>query len=265
MSAGPPDTPDLEHDELTVVEVLGEASNLTVRARVGADGAAVYKPVSGERPLHDFPPGSLARREVAAYRVSALGGWDLVPRTVLRGGPLGPGAVQRWVDQVAGEEELPAGGLVAVVGPEELERGWLPVLRARTEDGRPLLVVHADDPVLRSVTVLDAVLNNADRKASHLLRDRAGRIWGIDHGLCLHEEDKLRTVFWGWAGEPVPEQELDRLGRLRTALADGPGPWVGLLTASEFQALVLRVESLLESGRHPAPPEDRYPLPWPLW
>src|SRR5690606_9662962 len=126
VSAGPPDTPDLEHDELTVVEVLGEASNLTVRARVGADGAAVYKPVSGERPLHDFPPGSLARREVAAYRVSALGGWDLVPRTVLRGGPLGPGAVQRWVDQVAGEEELPAGGLVAVVGPEELERGWLP-------------------------------------------------------------------------------------------------------------------------------------------
>src|SRR5690606_34022823 len=181
-----PDPPDLEHGLLTVEEVLGDASNLTVRVAVDGAGHAVYKPVSGERPLHDFPLGSLARREVAAYRVSALGGWDLVPRTVLRDGPLGPGALQQWVDRAPGGEDLPAGGLVAVVPPEELEPGWLPVVGARTEDGRPLLVVHADDPVLRSVTVLDAVLNNADRKASHLLRDASGRLWGIDHGLCLH-------------------------------------------------------------------------------
>lgn len=259
-----PEPPDLEHGVLTVEEVLGDASNLTVRVAVGGSGRAVYKPVSGERPLHDFPVGSLARREVAAYRVSALGGWDLVPRTVLRDGPLGPGALQEWVDLAPGEDELPAGGLVTVVTPEDLERGWLPVVEARTEDGRPLVVVHADDPVLRSVTVLDAVLNNADRKASHLLRDTTGRLWGIDHGLCLHEEDKLRTVFWGWAGEPLPDPELERLERLRAALG-GPDDWDGLLTASELAALGERVDRLLAEGRHPWPPRDRYPLPWPLW
>lgn len=259
-----PDPPDLEHGLLTVEEVLGDASNLTVRVAVDGAGHAVYKPVSGERPLHDFPLGSLARREVAAYRVSALGGWDLVPRTVLRDGPLGPGALQQWVDRAPGEEDLPAGGLVAVVPPEELEPGWLPVVGARTEDGRPLLVVHADDPVLRSVTVLDAVLNNADRKASHLLRDASGRLWGIDHGLCLHEEDKLRTVFWRWAGDPLPEPELARLRRLRAALG-GPADWEGLLTPAEHRALVERVDRLLADGRHPLPPRDRYPLPWPLW
>jgi uncharacterized repeat protein (TIGR03843 family) len=263
VTAGPAEHPDLEHAPLTVEEVIHDASNLTVRVRVGTGGAAVYKPVAGERPLHDFPLGSLAGREVAAYRLSRLGGWDLVPLTLLREGPLGPGAVQAWVDQ-SEAEPVPASGLVDIVAPGEVRPGWLPVAQARGEDGRPLLVVHADDPVLRSVTVLDAVLNNADRKASHLLRDRSGRLWGIDHGLCLHGEDKLRTVFWGWAGEPLPDADVQRLGRLRAGLG-GSSRWDGLLTGPEVRALARRVDVLLETGRHPEPPSDRYPLPWPLW
>lgn len=263
MSGGPDERPDLEHAPLTVEEVLHDASNLTVRVRVGTAGTAVYKPVAGERPLHDFPLGSLAGREVAAYRLSHLGGWDLVPTTLLREGPLGPGAVQAWVDQPE-DEQVPASGLVDIVAPGEVGPGWLPVVQARGEDGRPLLVVHADDPVLRSVTVLDAVLNNADRKASHLLRDRSGRLWGIDHGLCLHEEDKLRTVFWGWAGERLPEADVQRLERLREALT-GESLQEGLLTEPEARALARRIDTLLGTGRHPLPPRDRYPLPWPLW
>ncbi|GAA5163108.1 SCO1664 family protein [Ornithinimicrobium tianjinense] len=259
----------LRRSAIQPVGVLREASNVTVLVDLlEPDGTptgrrAVYKPVQGERPLADFPPRTLAAREVAAYLISEIGGWGLVPPTVLRDGPLGPGSVQLWVDVHEGHR--PAGGLVDVVRPEEVEDGgWLPVVEATDEDGRPLVVVHADDARLRSLAVLDAVLDNADRKAAHVGVE-GDRLWGFDHGLCLNVHPKLRTVLWGWAGEDLGETETARVQRVLAALADGSSGMEELLSPSETSALRLRLERLVADPRLPLPPGDRYPLPWPLW
>lgn len=266
----------LRESTLVPEGVLRDASNLTLRVVLepgegpapgaGRPHRAVYKPVRGERPLHDFPTGTLAGREVAAYRISAAGGWDLVPPTVLRDGPLGPGSVQWWVE--ADEEPLAGAGLVDVVRPEDLEPGWLPVVGAEGARGEPVVVVHADDPAAASLAVLDCVLNNADRKGGHLLLDAGGRLWGIDHGITFHRQDKLRTVLWGWAGDPLPEGERDRLDRMEQLLAPGGdlrAELADLISALEVAALLSRVRRLLAEGTYPFPPSHRYPLPWPLW
>lgn len=251
---------------------LTAASNITLGARISGV-PVVYKPKSGERPLHDFPAGTLADREIAAHRVARTGGWDVIPATELRDGPLGPGSAQRWVEHseasAVGDEAL------QLVSPTQVPAGWIPVVAAETEDGEQVLVVHPDDPALRSIAVLDEVLNNADRKASHLLRAPDGRWWAIDNGLSLHAEDKLRTVLWGWAGDPYSDEDLSRLRALHSVLEgadDGSGAGAlaelltsELLTCEEVDALGARVESMLARGTHTEIAVDRYPLPWPLW
>lgn len=277
--------PGLSDDEAlavlrgTVLEPLGvltQASNLTLLVELREqDGGltghrAVYKPVRGERPLRDFPPGSLGAREAAAYLVSRAGGFDVVPPTVLRDGPLGPGSVQWWVDQEPERLADPSGGLVEVLTPDQLGPGWLAVVSGEDEDGGEVVVAHADDPGLRRMAVLDVLLNNADRKAAHLTLDPRGRLRGFDHGLCLHVDDKLRTVLWGWAGQPLVEEELELVDRLRAAMDPGAEGGAGaalldLLDPAEVEALRDRAQVLLATGRFPRPPGDRYPLPWPLW
>lgn len=299
--SAPAHVPDLSDDEAleilstAVLEPVGrltQASNLTLLAELhDAAGEltghrAVYKPVRGERPLHDFPPGTLAAREAAAYLVSRFGGFDLVPPTILRDGPLGVGSVQWWVEQEPERLVDPSGGLVEVLDPSELGPGWLPVVNGEGEDGREVVVVHADDARLRRMAVLDVLLNNADRKAAHLTLDAAGRLRGFDHGVSLHVDDKLRTVLWGWAGQPLDPEELALVEQLVEALSGAGeavtvqprGAGVGgedgtaeralledLLATAEVDALLARAQALLESGTFPTPPEARYPLPWPLW
>lgn len=243
-----------------------EASNATLLATVRRgerSAACVYKPVAGERPLWDFPDGTLAAREVAAYEVSAAAGFDVVPPTVLRDGPLGPGSVQLWVDHPA--DRAPGAGLVDVVAPGDVRAGWIPVLQAYDADGDPVVLVHADDPRLAVVAVFDAVVNNADRKAGHVLVDDAGRVRGVDHGLTFHVEDKLRTVLWGWAGRPLPDDARARLEGLRTALADGTlaGRLAALLDRDELVALTRRTADLLDTGTLPRPGAGRPLIPWP--
>ena len=272
------------------IGVLTQASNLTLLVDL-LDGAgeetghrAVHKPARGERPLHDFPPGSLAAREAAAYVISRVGGFDLVPPTVLRDGPLGRGSLQLWVEQEPERLADPAAGLVDVMASEELPPGWRAVVSGEAEDGAAVLVAHADDPALRTMATLDVVLNNADRKAAHLTLDTRSRLRGFDHGLALHEDDKLRTVLWGFAGEPVAPDDLARLERLTAALdrvgatpsptghhpeepvPAGDAARLGeLLSVPEVAALRRRVANLLAAGVLPMPPQERYPLPWPLW
>lgn len=254
----------LRDGELELLGAHPRASNLAVLAEVVTDQRripVIYKPVAGERPLWDFPDGTLAGREVATYVVSRLGGFDLVPETVLRDGPLGPGAVQRWV----GEQPVTAPSPITVTDPDEVPTGYLTVLHGEDEVGDPVVVSHPDSAPLRSLAVLDAVLNNSDRKGSHVL-DRDGATLGIDHGVCLHAEPKLRTVLWGWAGEPIADADLDRLRRLAEAIApgtDGEAELDELLTISEVAALRERVEALLSSGRHPQPSGDWPSVPWP--
>jgi uncharacterized repeat protein (TIGR03843 family) len=268
-----PETPENDLDDATVREVLTEgtleirgrltdASNLTLLATAALDGVeveCVYKPIRGERPLWDFPDGTLADREVAARRIAEYAGWDCVPLTILRGGPYGTGMVQRWVDQ---PEDMPE--LVDLVPAKRVPKGWLPVMRAVDMDGSDVAVVHADQDKLKLLAGFDVVVNNADRKGSHILRTPDGRVLGVDHGLCFHTDDKLRTILWGWAGTALPDSVTNGLARLATGMSGELREEMGdFLTTSEVDMLALRIDYLQMDPVYPMPPRGRSPVPWP--
>ncbi len=251
----------LEKGALAVRGRLVQASNATLLAVVALDGleaACVYKPVAGERPLWDFPNGTLAARERAAYLVSEATGWAVVPPTVLREGPFGYGMCQLWVDPDPEVE------LVDVVPRGTLPPDWLPVLDALGGGGRPVTLGHADDARLRRMSVLDAVINNADRKGGHVLPMPDGHVYGVDHGVSFHAEDKLRTVLGGWAGEELDDESVEMLRRLECDL-DGPlgASLAELLTPVEVACTSARVRRLLQTRRHPLPAEGWPAIPWP--
>ncbi|WP_026876193.1 SCO1664 family protein [Jiangella gansuensis] len=261
----------LRDGELTVEGRLVVASNLTLVGQVSHGEQTVrcvYKPIRGEQPLWDFPDGTLAAREVAAYELSRAAGWHVVPPTVFRpDGPFGPGMCQAWMEQPS----APAPSWVDVVAPGAAGEGWLPILHAVDGDGDPVVLVHADDPGLRRLALFDAVVNNADRKGGHVLAaDPAvasglAAIVGVDHGVCFNVEPKLRTVLWGWAGEPITAGERAELESVRTLL-DGPlgATLGGLLDDDEVAATAQRVDVLLARGALPSP-EGRMPVPWPVF
>ena len=187
--------------------------------------------MAGERPLWDFPDGNLAQREYAAYRISELGKFFLVPPTVLRDGPFGLGMVQQWIDI---DESI------------DLAEFY------RTDDAR-----------LRSMALFDAVINNTDRKIGHLLPSADGQLRGCDHGVTFHEEDKLRTVLWQWADKPLSDAEKMQLNELRDGLIQEPGEVQALITEREYEALLQRIERLLETESFPTPSDEWPAVPWP--
>jgi len=221
---------------------LVEASNTTLLVAVHGDvpgrgatvAAAVYKPVRGERPLWDFPDGTLAHREVAAFAVSAASGWDVVPPTVFRErAPAGPGMLQLWVDV--------------------------------RDDVDVVELVRAADPRLRRIALFDAVVNNADRKAGHLLARADGTIQGVDHGVTFAREPKLRTVLWGWRGTRIADRELETLALLRRALPRLQPQLEVHLPAEELTATLERADELLRTRRFPQPHPDWPAIPWPWY
>ncbi|MQA97284.1 MAG: SCO1664 family protein [Streptosporangiales bacterium] len=227
----------LREGRLTVEGRLVDASNATLYCTVELDGMSancVYKPIAGERPLWDFPDGTLAGREVAAYAVSHALGWEVVPPTVHRDGPFGPGMCQLWIHADTGVDLL------------ELAR----------DEG------HAG---LRRMAIFDAVVNNSDRKIGHLLPTPGGHLYGCDHGVCFSVDYKLRTVLWQWQGESLPEDTIADLRRLRRALESGPlaEELRTHVTEREVWAARRRVELLVEHGIHPYPSEDWPSVPWP--
>ena len=196
---------------------------------------AVYKPRQGEQPLWDFPPDSLSKREVAAYLVSQASGWGLVPATVLREtGPFGPGSLQRFIEH----------------DPEVHYFTFTEQTRSQ----------------LSPVALFDVLINNADRKGGHILLDGDNKIWLIDHGLCFHEEDKIRTVIWDFAGQTIPDELLNALKKIKQALDDPNGLYTDLavhLSLAELTALRSRCEQLIADGVFPFPPSDRRAFPYP--
>lgn len=221
-----------------ITEVLGHlpyASNATLLARTADDELVVYKPEQGERPLWDFPPGTLAAREVLAFEISAAAGLEVVPETVLAAGPYGAGSVQRFINE------------------------------DRTFDPAPL--INSGDRGLWSIAVLDLIINNADRKAGHILRDAdTEALWSIDHGVSFHDEAKLRTVLWVFSGCRLPLIMREAVERLEAELpAVLSGAAATQLSSREVEALVKRVESLRSRPIHPHPPADRPAVPWPLY
>lgn len=214
-------------------------SNYTFLAHLDYEGGrlpVVYKPVRGETPLYDFPPNTLSKREAAAFTFSELLGWNLVPPTVFRRkGPLGRGSVQFFLQH----------------DPEHHYFNFSKDERQR----------------LRPFALFDLLINNADRKGGHLLRDADGGLWGIDHGVCFHTDDKLRTVIWDFAGEPLPESLLADVERAAGELArldsEGRKSLLVLLRPAEINAVVRRAKRLLASPVFPAPPHGRRSFPWP--
>lgn len=256
VRAVPADLPeDGTAPPLSVVGRLVQASNGTYLVDVHlAEGAlrSVYKPVTGERPLWDFPSGTLAAREVAAYRLSREAGFHVVPQTVLvADGPAGRGSLQRWVDHEGPD-------LVDVVTPMHLADGWHAVLEGVDEHRRRVVLAHADSPALRRLALFDVLVNNADRKGAHVLAWE-GRALGVDQGLCFHEEYKLRTVLWGWADQPLTAEEVD----LVRAAAGARDCLATLLSDAEIAAFHARCEQVLADGRFPAPSDTWPAIPWP--
>jgi len=227
----------LAEGELTVLGRLADASNATLYCEITAGetaAACVYKPVAGERPLWDFPDGTLAGRELAAFALSQQAGWDLVPPTVYRDGPYGPGMCQLWID-------------------------------ADTSIDLVALARRGDHQGLREMAVFDAVINNADRKIGHLLPVPDGRLYGCDHGVCFGVEYKLRTVLWQWRGKPIPKRAIEALSRLQDSLSGGKlaADLACWLTPAELTATRNRVDLLLQHRVHPMPPADWPAIPWP--
>jgi uncharacterized repeat protein (TIGR03843 family) len=226
----------LEQGEIELKGRFMYGSNFTFLVNVtyaGEQIPAVYKPMRGEQLLWDFPEASLAGREVAAYLVSQALGFGFVPLTILRDGPFGPGSLQQYIDH----------------NPNLHYFTFKPADRAR----------------LRPVTLFDLLVNNADRKGGHiLLQKRTRKLYLIDHGLCFHEEDKLRTVIWDFAGEVIPPELITALKTFRNLLSLGLAAELGqYLTPGELTAFEKRLEALLANPIFPAPPEDRRPFPYP--
>ena len=233
------------------------ASNATFLAEF--DGReVVYKPVAGERPLWDFPEGTLADREVSAYLLSETTGWDLVPPTWWGEGPHGPGMVQEW-QHVDSDTEA-----VTLVRSGEAPPGWLEVVEGLDELDRPVTLVHEDSLALRRLAVYDVLANNADRKGGHVLAMPGGHRYGVDHGVAFHHEAKLRTVLWGWAGTPLTAEETQVVETVLKAVRGELGERLaGHLAEHEIDALERRTERLLASGELPGPSGTWPAIPWP--
>ncbi len=217
------------------IEVKGRlpwSSNYTFLVELCLDGQigqAVYKPVRGERPLWDYPPG-LFKREIGAYIVSEHLGFGLVPETVAREGPLGMGSLQRFV-------------------PADFSEHYFTLLE------RPQ---HHE--ALKTICLFDMVINNGDRKSGHCLLAEDGRIWAVDHGLCLHVDRKLRTVIWDFGGQPIPDDQLERVARLAS---DPPSELTQFVSDAEIEALAVRAAAIVRRRSFPKPGLAR-DYPWPL-
>jgi uncharacterized repeat protein (TIGR03843 family) len=227
----------LTNGELVVTGRLVDASNATLYATSNLNEqsiACIYKPIAGERPLWDFADGCLAHREYAAFLVSEHLGFNLVPLTILREGPYGYGMVQQWIDI---DESIDLGKFFAT-----------------------------DHPHLRAMALFDAIINNTDRKIGHLLPVDDKTVFGCDHGVTFHSDDKLRTVLWQWADEPFTPEEIELLQKAQLELAGQLGELLApLLTDLEIAQTVRRVSELLNSGRFPLPNPDWPAVPWPAF
>lgn len=257
-----PDEPDLAWatGSMTVLGRVASASNGTFLVDVtDADGQThrcIHKPVIGERPLWDFPTGTLAEREVAAARMSVRAGFDVVPPTTLVEGPLGLGMLQRFI--AAG----PLRDWVRVDAPGATPPGWFAVLQGVDAEGDDVVLAHADRPELRRIALFDAIINNSDRKGYHLLPEDTGagaHVWGVDHGVTWHTDDKLRTIIWGWAGADLTDAER-ALVAAADAVVDGLND---LITVDEVAAAHRRCARLLTTGVFPEATDDWPAIPWP--
>ena len=225
------DTDDkiFETGELEIIGRLVDASNASLLCKLPNELKVIYKPIAGERPLWDFPDGNLASREVAAFYISEVGEFDVVPKTVLREGPFGIGAIQQWIET--------------------------------SEAADVIAMAQSEDPQIRNLALFDIVINNADRKFGHVLITPDGQIFGCDHGVSFHEENKLRTVIWQFAEQKLTSEEIAKLKELISKI--DLNHLAKFLSAEEIAAFLQRVQGLIEDGRFSSPNPNWPAVPWP--
>lgn len=226
----------LSQGSMTVTGRLVDASNATLFGTIAYEDEAmdvIYKPIAGERPLWDFPDGTLADREYAAFLFSNLAGFDCVPPTILREGPAGLGMVQLWIDV---DESV---DLAQFFG--------------------------SDEGSLRNLAIFDACINNTDRKIGHLLPEESGHLFACDHGVTFHVDDKLRTVLWQWAGDALTQAEIGNLKRIAHVVRSNEELFTSHITKDEFAALLMRIERLVSEGVMPLPSDEWPAIPWPAY
>lgn len=258
-STHPALTAELTDGELEITGRLLQASNATFLCDLTTSEdtvQCVYKPLDGERPLWDFPDRTLGLREVAAYEVSRIGGFDCVPVTVFVDGPLGPGSLQAWVEVEDAESER---WVDLVASSDVPDQGWFTCVDGLDAGDRAVSVIHADRPALRMLAVFDVLINNADRKGGHILGS-VGRVFGVDHGISFHPDPKLRTLLWGWAGSELSDPELRAVRQARDL---APAQLGELLSESDIAAMVRRADLLLKRQRFPRPRGEWPAIPWP--
>lgn len=217
---------------LKIIGRLVDASNATLQAVIEDSDPlikVIYKPIAGERPLWDFEDGNLASRELSAFIVSDVAGFEIVPFTTLRDGPFGMGMVQQWIE-VDNKVDV-------------IEFG------------------QSENPQLKRLALFDAVINNTDRKFGHLLLDQSGKLYGCDHGVAFHKENKLRTVLWQFAGINFDQDEINLLGALLKI--DWREKLSTYITDEEIQALYVRIQNLISDGKFPEPSQNWPAVPWP--
>lgn len=246
------------------IEVRGqisEASNATFFCVDPASGKEyVYKPVRGERPLWDFSDQTLTGREIAASELDKLLNWNLIPLTQwVFDGPFGEGMIQEWIPEI--DTDRP----VNLFSPNSIPPNWINVLQGQTQNGDLVVLAHADNEPLKKLALFDAVANNADRKAGHILAVSTERFFGIDHGVCFHEENKLRTVIWGWAGTSIAPELVANLKTCASVLANDYEPIDMWLSTAESSALRARLENLITTELYPLPSPNWPAIPWPVF
>lgn len=225
------DTDDkiFESGELEIIGRLVDASNASLLCKLPNELKVIYKPIAGERPLWDFPDGNLASREVAAFYISEVGEFSVVPKTVLREGPFGIGAIQQWIET--------------------------------SESADVIAMAQSDNPQIRNLALFDIVINNADRKFGHILITPDEQIFGCDHGVSLHEENKLRTVIWQFAEQKLT---LEEIAKLKDLLSTVDLKYLAqFLSTEEIEAFLRRVRNLIEDGRFSSPNPNWPAVPWP--
>lgn len=248
--------------DIEIQGLIPESSNGALKAVLRKDEeeiSVIIKPTTLIRPLWDFPEKDLNNRELATFELSEQLKLNFVPVSIKRNIPkIGDCLIQEWIDEVDNQ-------LIIVRSEGEIPKHYKKVINGYDELNKLVSLAHDDDKELRKIAIFDLIINNADRKGGHILKDKNGKVWIIDHGVTWHQESKLRTILWGWIGEKFENDDLKLLEKAQIEISNWIENRSNLLSIEEMKEAINRIEVVLEEGRFPEPSKDWPAIPWPIF
>jgi uncharacterized repeat protein (TIGR03843 family) len=252
----------LQNGEIHIEGLIPDSSNGALQVSIKSDNIilkAIIKPEATIRPLWDFPERDLNNREYATYLLSSELGLDFVPPTVLREiEGIGPTLIQKWIEEIENDS-------IIVKNPKDIPKEYLKVLEGYDELNKLICLAHADSVFLRNLAIFDLVINNADRKGGHIIKDTTNNFWAIDHGVSWHEEEKIRTILWGWIGNELSNYDLLIIEKSNKILHRWLAEDFEYLTQFELKAAINRCEKLMSNKVFPQPSKEWPAVPWPIF